>query len=553
MSDLQHDSLARHTRLFSRTILVSLLTLLSRIAGFVRESLAASVFGHASPINDAFVTAWRIPNLFRSLLGEGAMTTSLQTALTREDREQGEAAGRRLFVGLARFVLLASVVVAVSVMLLAWFLPDRMPVTGWAWLGEHPEPVRELLLRMMPFVVFVALAAVMGGALQVRGHFASTALAPVLMNLWWIAALFLVITRHPQSSPQAEYGRQLAMARELAWYLLVAGALLVCIQLPALVRRGLWRPFASEGANDPEQKARIRAIWTGALPLAFGAAVYQINVMIGGLMAEGLLEDGGPSILYYATRLQQLPLSLVAVAATSAVFPALAALGQAQRRDELRRLHADTQLAVAFVALPAAVGLFVFAEPVMAVCFEHGSFGGAGVLRGAEALRGLAVAVLPAGAVGLLARCCYAVGDTRTPVRLSVLVLILGVALNWLFVPVLGLDVLGIALSSALSAWFNLFLLLPVVHQHLGASTRLRERLGRLARMGVAAGASVGLGFFVWDFLTEDRRAALPLALGIGVSIVTYGACALALRLPEAQAALVKLGLARRATPGGPG
>jgi len=544
-------TVSRHRKLFSRTLLVSSLTLLSRIAGFVRESLAASVFGHASAINDAFVTAWRVPNLFRGLLAEGAMTTSLQTALTREDAERGEAAGNRLFWALLRFVLIASVLVTAGVMLLAWLMPDAMPLTGWEWLGDHPEPVRELLLRMMPFVVFVALAAVIGGALQVRGHFASTAFAPVLMNLWWIAALFLVITRHPSGEPAGEYARQFDMARELAWYLLVAGALLVAVQLPGLLRTGLWRREPS--AKEPTLNARVRAVWTGALPLAFGAAVYQINVMIGGLMAEGLLADGGPSLLYYATRLQQLPLSLVAVAATSAVFPAFAALGQAGRREELRKLHADTQLAVAFVALPAAIGLFVFAEPVMAVCFEHGAFGAEGVERGAQALRGLAVAVLPAGAVGLMARCCYSVGDLGGPVRASVLVLVVGVGLNWLFVPVMGLDVLGIALSSALGAWLNLLLLLPILHGHLGASTRLAQRVWRIARMAGCAALAVGLGHLVWDFLTEDRRSTLALTSGIGAAMVSYGCLTWAVRLPEAHSVLQRITAWRRPREGSTG
>jgi putative peptidoglycan lipid II flippase len=336
------------------------------------------------------------------------------------------------------------------------------------------------------------------------------------------------------------------MARELAWYLLVAGGLLVLVQLPGLFRTGLCgRSIETPGTSPSALDARVRAVWRGALPLAFGAAVYQINVMIGGLMAEGLLADGGPSILYYATRLQQLPLSLVAVAATSAVFPAMAALGQAGQREQLRRLHADTQLAVVYVALPAAVGLFVFAEPVMAVCFEHGAFGAEGVTRGAAALRGLAVAVIPAGAVGLMARCCYAVGDLRTPVRVSVWVLLLGIGLNWLFVPIMNLDVLGIALSSAFGAWLNLALLLPVIQRHLGTSTRLRERLWRVARMLLCALTSVGLGFWVWNFVADDRRSALSLTLGIGVAIGLYALLTTLAGLPEARLALQRIGLSR--------
>jgi len=125
------DVVGRHRGLVLRTAIVSLLTLASRLLGFVRETLAASIFGDASVVNDAFVTAWRVPNLFRSLLGEGAMSTSLQTALTREDAERGLQAGTRLFWALARVVGLASLVICAGVMLAAHFLPDTMPFTGW--------------------------------------------------------------------------------------------------------------------------------------------------------------------------------------------------------------------------------------------------------------------------------------------------------------------------------------------------------------------------------------------------------------------------------------
>jgi murein biosynthesis integral membrane protein MurJ len=357
------DVVGRHRGLLLRTAIVSLLTLGSRLLGFVRETLAASIFGDASPVNDAFVTAWRVPNLFRSLLGEGAMSTSLQTALTREDGERGLAAGRRLFWALARVVGALALVLCALVMLAAWLLPDKLPLTDWAWLGADPGPVRELVVRLMPFVIFVCLAAVVGGALQVRGHFASTALAPVLMNVWWIAALFLVMSRFGidrHSGRALEYARQMSIARELSWCVLLAGLILLAVQLPALRSRGLLGRDAEPLAPGERRllRGRIWRVLREAAPLALGAAAYQVNVMIDGFMAVGLLTNGGPSVLYYATRVQQLPLSLVSAAAVTAVFPALAALGHERRHGELRKLHDETHLAIAFAALPAVFGLY---------------------------------------------------------------------------------------------------------------------------------------------------------------------------------------------------
>jgi putative peptidoglycan lipid II flippase len=535
------DVVGRHRGLVRRTAIVSLFTLASRLLGFVRETVAASIFGDASAVNDAFVTAWRVPNLFRSLLGEGAMSTSLQTALTREDGERGLVAGRRLFWALARVAGFSALALCAGVMLGAWFLPDTLPFSGWAWLGADPEPVRELVVRLMPFVVFVCLAAVVGGALQVRGHFASTALAPVLMNLWWITALFLVIGQFgfdQRAEPAAEYARQMSIARELAWYVMIAGLILLGAQLPALRSRGFLGRGDETVAGEERRllRARVWRVLREAAPLALGAAVYQVNVMIDGFMAEGLLPNGGPSVLYYATRVQQLPLSLVSAAATAAVFPALAALGHERRHGELRKLHDDTHLAIAFAALPAVLGLLVFAQPIMAVCFEHGSFGAEGTARGAAALRALALAILPAGAAGLVARTLYALGDFRTAVRISIGVVGLNVVLNFAFVLWLGMDADGLALSTAICAWLNLLLLLPALRRLVGPSGDPKRIGGRLARILLASGAAVGLAWLCWAFLGSACSMAVALLSCIALAAVSYALFCQLLRVPEWQA-----------------
>lgn len=166
----------RHKGLVGRTALVSGLTLLSRILGFVREVLSAALFGDKSAIWDAFVTAWRVPNLFRRFFGEGAISTSLQAALTEADGDGGNEAGRRLFLRTGRTMVLLLLSVSLLAMLGAYIVPD-------AFLGSDPAPVRELIVRLLPFVVLICLAALCAGALNVRGHFATPSLAPALMNL----------------------------------------------------------------------------------------------------------------------------------------------------------------------------------------------------------------------------------------------------------------------------------------------------------------------------------------------------------------------------------
>jgi putative peptidoglycan lipid II flippase len=398
----------------------------------------------------------------------------------------------------------------------------------------------------MPFVVFVCLAAVVGGALQVRGHFASTALAPVLMNVWWISALFLVIGQFGFDrigDPAQEYGRQMGIARMLAWYVMIAGMILLGAQLPALRSRGFFGSGSLGQAVEAPRELRVR-VWRvlrEAAPLALGAAVYQVNMMVTGFMAQGLLSSGGPSVLYYATRVQQLPLSLVSAAATAAVFPALAALGHEQRRGELRKLHDDTHLAIAFAALPAVFGLYLFADPIMSVCFEHGAFGPEGTARGAAALRALSLAILPAGATGLVARTLYALGEYRLPVRISILVLVLNAGLNFALVLGLGMDANGLALSTAISAWVHLLILLPALRGRLGPSAQAAEIRSRLLRLLLASGVAVGLARVLWAFLARSCSTAVGLLSCIVFAVGAYALLCQLLRVPEWRAALSRV------------
>jgi putative peptidoglycan lipid II flippase len=543
------DVVGRHKGLFRRTALVSGLTLASRIIGFARESLAASMFGDRSAVNDAFVTAWRVPNLFRAMLGEGAISTALQTSLTKADAERGDAAGRALFLGVARTIAWILIAVCALGMVLVHFLPDTLPFTDIHWLGQDPNPVRELIVRMLPFVIFVCLSAIASGALNVRGHYLSPSLAPVVMNCWWILSLFIVARefgwrRPPESSDAAEFTRQISMARWLAGFVLVAGAILVLVQVPALLKTGLLMGPRSPARAVPGE---VGAILRASAPLAVGAAVYQINVLVSGLMAESLLANGGPTALYYASRLQQLPLSLVSMAATSAVFPAFAALGQVRAHAQLKKLHDDTHLAVAFVAVPATFGMLVLARPICAVCFEHGAFGPEGVERTAAALRWLTIAILPAGAVGLVARAYYALGDVKTPVKIAVAVLSANLVLNFVFVAWLRMDADGLALATAIAAWANLVLLWPGLRRRFDSSRAdtsergdARSRLMKILGAGVLSAA---VAWAVEYLLSPSQGSAIGLFVAIAAAVGVYALAAHFARLPEWQVVLRRIGL----------
>ncbi|MCA9000278.1 MAG: murein biosynthesis integral membrane protein MurJ [Planctomycetes bacterium] len=531
--ELRQDLTQRHKRLGRRTVWISGLTLMSRILGFIREALSGALFGDKSPIFDAFITAWRIPNVFRRFLGEGALSTSFQTSLTEVDAERGDVAGAALFKATAKRLVFVLLVLTTAMVALIQFAPDTLPGTGWAWLGSEPAVVRELSARVMPYLVLICLAAMVGGGLQVRGHFIAPALAPAVMNTAWIGTLLVIAWRFgfPDGDSNSDLGEtHLAMARWLAAGVLVAGIAQLSVQIPALIRTGL---LGVDTSGETITKKAVSAVIWSSLPMALGAAVYQINVMIDGLMALGLLPKGGPTLHYYANRVQQFPMALVAVAATSAVFPALKAMGHKGDLIAVRRLHDSTHRNVAFFALPASIGLFALAEPIVQVLFQHGAFGEEGVARASSALRMLCLAILPAGATGLCARTYYALGDFVHPVRISIAMLIVNVGLNLVFILSFGMDVDGLSLATALSSWGTLLLLLP------GLSKRLPTPTGRTLRgIGMMLIPTAACGFaahFAWDPLNGVMHKGLALAGSIGIGGAAYGMVALAMGLPEAK------------------
>lgn len=537
------DIVGRHKRLFGRTALISGMTLLSRLLGFGREFLAAALFGDRSAIYDAFVTAWRVPNLFRRLLGEGAVSTALQTALTEADGDHGEEAGRALFWSTIRIASALLVAICVTLIGCVVLMGDAMPLTGWRWLGADPEPVRDLMVRLAPFVVFICLAALTGGALAVRGRFVGWSAGPVVMNVIAIGTLVGLGLTYGWTGPGPADGlegrvRHIEMVRIFAWGLLLSGALQVLILVPELVATG----FLRRRQNTPEVPVLSTArgggwaVLRSSLPLALGAAVYQVNVMVDGFMAQGLLPVGGPTTYYFANRIQQFPLALVATAATSAVFPALKALGHQGALGDLQRLHHRTHYAICFLALPATAGLLALSTPIVEVLFGHGEFGQEGVTRTAGALAILSLGLVPAGAVGLTSRTYYALGDFRTPVRVSIGALLLNLVLNVVFLVGLDMDVHGLALATVISGWVNLAWLMPGLLRRLPTPETTGTPLqgpGVLFRMVCAAAVCGVLAAWAQRSAASTLGDSGSLIVAIGASVGGYALIAKLLRVPN--------------------
>lgn len=519
----------------ARTALIAGLTAASRVLGYAREFLSALLFGDSSPVYDAFVTAWRVPNLFRRLLGEGAVSTALQTTLTEVDGDRGEDAGRRLFWDVLALSMAVTLVLCGVMIALVLVLPDTMPGTGWAWLGPRPAELRELLVRVLPYLVFICAAGLAGGGLAVRGRFRGASASAATMNLTAIATLVGIGLWFGWSGPSpadgAEgYARHMDMARWFCWGLVLSGVVQLAVLVPDLRAAGFFQRSAAAAARS---WAEARGVLISSLPLALGAAVYQVNVMIDGFMAQYLLPQGGATTYYYANRIQQLPLALVATAATSAVFPALKAMGHRGQGTELRRLHDSTHLAIGFIALPATLALFVLARPICAVLLEHGAFTEAGTERTALGLRYLALALVPAGAAGLISRTYFALGDFRTPVRVSIGLLVLNLGLNLLFLRGLKMDIEGLTIATAIVSWANVALLVPGLLARLPAPADSPPFAGRLLRMLLASCLSAAAAWGAHRLVGPDARSMPALVAAIAAGMGVYFLAAARLGLEE--------------------
>ncbi len=468
--------------LFKAASTVSLLTLVSRITGLVRDLLMASVFG-VNGLTDAFNVAFRIPNLLRRLFAEGAFSQAFVPVLATRHAREGEAATRVLIDAVA--TALAWVVVAISVVgvvlapLLVWLLASGLDAPSFA--------AGVLMTRwMFPYIACMSLVALAAGVLNTWKHFAVPAATPVLLNLAMIAAAWLGAPWFASLGIEPIY----AMAAGV----MAGGLLQLAVQVPALARLGLLPRIGLA-------PARLRAAWRDAgvrqvlalmLPALLGVGVAQLSLLINTQIAS-YLAVGSVTWLFYADRLMEFPTALLGVALGVVLTPQLTAAragGDEARYSQM--LDWGLRL-VLLLALPCAVALLAFAEPLIATLFHHGQFSQADVTRTAFALTFYGIGLLGLVAVKVLAPGYYASLDIRTPVKIAIAVLVITQLFNALLVPFL--QHAALTLSISLGALINaLWLLRGLIRR---GSYCPQAGWPRFGAQVVAASALLG-GFLLW-------------------------------------------------------
>jgi putative peptidoglycan lipid II flippase len=507
-----------------------LATMTSRILGLVREQVLAYYFG-AGDAMDAFRVAFRVPNLLRDLFAEGAMSAAFVPTftgyLTRGGRDRAWALGNSVLNGLA-------LVTGVLVVLGFFFAPALVRLFS----GEYAEVPGKLELTILlarivlPFLTLVAIAAALMGMLNALGHFFLPAVSPATFNA---ASIVMVVALVPLAPTLG-----VAPIVIVALGTLAGGLAQVAIQWPTLAREGFrYRPridLRDEG---------LRRVLLLMGPGTLGLAATQINVFVNTILATGQ-GTGAVSWLDYAFRLMYLPIGLFGVSVATASTPAVSRLVAAQQFDRVRGTIAQAIGLMMLLNVPATLGLIVLADPIVRVIFEHGSFTASDTASTASALRFYAVGLLGYSVVRIVSPTFYALGQSRTPVMVSMASVLVNVLLNLALVRVLGYR--GLALGTSITALLNAAAQLWLLRQRLSG---IEGRTIALGFVRVLA-ASVMMAMVAWgadrmllQWLPGDTLLlqALRLALVIALALAALVAGSAVLGIPELAEALA---MARR-------
>lgn len=522
---------------------VGFFTLLSRFTGLLRDVVIGFLFG-AQGAADAYFVAFRIPNLLRRLTAEGALTVAFIPVFTNYLAREGKVEAVKVAQVVFSFVVMFLAVVTLLGVLFAGPL-TRLFAPGFLQDPAKFELAVSLTRWMFPYIFFISLVALAMGILNAMRHFMAPAVSPVLFNLCNVACalLFFPLLDEPILG--------------LAFGVLIGGAVQLLFQVPYLLRNGIVLKF-----NFNFRHPGLGRLLYLMGPAAFGAAVYQINVLVSTMLAS-LLPTGSVSYLYYADRFLEFPVGVFAIALGTAALPSFSTLVAAGNVAELRTTLAYSLRLVNFISLPATVGLMVLAVPLFAIFFQRGAFDATVTVNAAQALIFYSLGLWSISGTKLLTPVFYAMEDTRTPVLVGMVAFVINLAASLalmgeiavassdapsLVTPIvatlttqLGVASLahgGLALATSIASMCNFLILLLILARRLGG-IQLREIAGSLWR-SIASAAVMAIPLIVLvrrvDWIDPDLPLYLKAGLLCGLvalGFFLYVGVSYALRSPE--------------------
>jgi putative peptidoglycan lipid II flippase len=506
---------------------VSLATLGSRLTGFLRDVIIAYLFG-AGPAADAFFVAYRLPNLLRRLFAEGALTAAFVPVFTDELANKGKEEAFRLARATFSLLALALLLVCLLGITLAPLLV-RLVAPGFTTQAATFELTVTLTRWCLPYIFFISLAALGAGVLNSLNHFFAPAASTMLLNAAMIICAALL-------APRVE-----PAILSLALGVIVGGLAQVALQMPYLRRHGLslrplWQP----------RMPGVGRILKLMGPAAFGAAVYQITVLINTMLASWL-PTGSVSYLYYADRVVEFPLGIFGIALATAILPSLSRhSANGEHRTLVDTMGFGIRMSM-FIHLPAMVGLIVLAEPLVYLLFGRGEFGPQSVHATAMALVGYSLGLWAYVGARTVSQAFFALKDTRTPVKAGAWCLLVNLGASLVLMGPFAHA--GLAAATAVSSAANMLLLLWYLRARLGllgGRRMLVSSLWMLLASLVMGLATAGVAYLPsWGPEGQALHKYVRPLVAVIAGVVSYLAAAWALRLPELKE-LMQIALGRK-------
>ncbi|WP_171479071.1 murein biosynthesis integral membrane protein MurJ [Acinetobacter haemolyticus] len=495
--------------LWRSTVIVSAMTMLSRVLGLVRDIVLLNVFGAGKDF-DTFVVAFRIPNFFRRLFAEGAFSQAFIPVLTEYKTSRTHAEVQILISRVFGCLLTAMSLLTLIAMIAA-------PVIIYIYApGFHQDPEKfalavDLFRLTIPYLMFMSLTAFASSILNSYGSFASPAFAPVLLNIAMIAGAWWL----------TPFMAEPIMA--LGWAVVVAGVLQLAIQIPELWKKKLLIPpkvdFKHEGVD------RILKLM---LPALFGVSVTQINLLLNTIWAS-FMQDGSVSWLYSAERMTELPLGLIGVAIGTVILPSLSARHAEQDQTKFRGMLDWAAKIIMLVGIPASIALFMLSTPIIQALFQRGEFTLQDTQMTALALQCMSAGVISFMLIKVFAPGFYAQQDTKTPVRVGLIAVAANAILNVLFIGLFKLngweaEHMALAMASSGSALVNAGLLYYYLHKRniyrFGAHWKKLAFQFSVANIVMIAALWYGLTWYQGD-ISQWLRVAEVMGLCI-LGVVAY-------------------------------
>lgn len=476
--------------------------MLSRVLGLARELIFAALFGAGRGM-DAFLTAFRAPNLLRDLFAEGALSTAFVTVFSQKIATEGEGSAWKLA---SKMATLTTVFMSLLTILGVIFATPLIGVLAPGFPLEKAALTIQLTRIMFPFILLVSLAALVMGMLNAVNRFTAPALASSFFNIGSIAGgVVFGWLIDPSFGEKALIGLSLGT--------LLGGLAQLGVQLPGLRQAG-FRFVMDFNWRDPG----VRRVLTLMVPAVIAASAVQINVMVNSIFAS-YLGDGPVSWLSYAFRLMQLPLGVFGVALATVTLPVVSRASALGDMGRFRATLAKAMRLAVFLTLPSAVGLVVLAQPIIALIYQRGKFHDTDSLNTAEALQYYAIGLVGYSCIKVLSPAFYAIDRKWTPMTVSFLSIGINLLLNWLFIFRFGMGHCGLALSTAIAATVN-FSLLYLFMTRVSGSLETRAMVSTLGRCLLAA-LPIGLvGWLSHPWIDSLGNASIALRAGALFAVI---------------------------------